>query len=146
MFQSCPAIHVAPLASFLTESFMAHGTTWGTRSGTAVSQDLSWKDTASSRVLYHLAVEHSGTSHHHFVEVRPYVCAVFFLCLFLCQLFGAPLVPKIDHLSCHTLTDMTSCTGPCPKTQRYSTTPGSEINHWHRTLTRGHMPEEDEKC
>lgn len=48
---------------------MAHGTTWGTRSDTAVSQVLYWKDTVPSHVLYHLAVEHSGTFHHHFVEV-----------------------------------------------------------------------------
>lgn len=77
LFQSCPATHVALPASFQTESFMARGTTWGTRSDTAVSPVLCWKDTASSRVLYRLAAEHSGTSHHHFAEVKMYFLSFF---------------------------------------------------------------------
>lgn len=48
---------------------MARGTTWETRSDTAVSRVLYWKDTVSSPVLYRLAVERSGTSHHRFAEV-----------------------------------------------------------------------------
>lgn len=69
VFQSCRATHVAPRASYQMESFMARATTWGTKSDTAASQASCWKDTASSHVLYHLAAEHSGTSHHPFAEV-----------------------------------------------------------------------------
>lgn len=50
VFQSSPAIHVAPPGLFPMESFMARGTTWGTKSDTAASQVLYWKDTASSHV------------------------------------------------------------------------------------------------
>lgn len=70
IFQCCPATHAAPLVSFQTGSVTARGTTSGTRSDTAVSPALCWKVTVSSPVLYHLAVEHSGTSPHRFVEVR----------------------------------------------------------------------------
>lgn len=69
VFQSCRVTHVAPRASYQMESFMARATTWGTKSDTAASQASCWKDTASSHALYHLAAEHSGTSHHPFAEV-----------------------------------------------------------------------------
>lgn len=69
VFQSCRAIRVAPRGSYQMESSMARGTTWGTKSDTAASQVLYWKDTVSSHVLCHLAAEHSGTSHHRFAEV-----------------------------------------------------------------------------
>lgn len=69
-FQSCPATRVAALVSFQMGSVKAPDTTSETRSDTTVNPALCWKVTAFSPALYHLAVEHSGTSLHHFVEVR----------------------------------------------------------------------------